>query len=267
MHIHSRNSHDAKSSVSEIARICIEKGISRFAVTDHCDVEYFVRDNVPGVIKNSVEETENTAKDFVGKVEILRGIEIGEGIWNAAHTAEILASHRYDVVISSVHAVRYKNYSDPYAQLDFSALSEQELDGFINKYFDELYEMLHTVPCDIMAHLTCPFRYINGKYALGKNTYDYREKILPILEYAIKSSVAMEINTSGIYSALGDFMPDEWVLKDFLKMGGHLITLGSDAHIAQNAGGGLHEAIELLKKHGVNKYYYYKERKPVECRI
>ena len=133
----------------------------------------------------------------------------------------------------------------------------------MHTYFDDVFTTLTTLPCDIMAHLTCPLRYINGKYNRSISSRDYEEQITKILEYIIKNSIAMEINTSGIGTAFNTLMPDEWIIKKYYEMGGYLITLGSDAHISENIGNGFNEAIAFLKETGFKKCYYYKNRKAI----
>ena len=266
MHVHSQNSHDSIAPVRDTAVACIENGISVFAVTDHCDIQYYEECNVRAGIEASVTETERTAEEFAGQITVLKGIEVGEGLWNSAHTDEILNAFSYDVIIGSVHAVRYKSYTDPYSTIDFSKMSSEDLDGYLSLYFDEVLETVRQIPCDVMAHLTCPLRYINGKYGLGADVKKYEEKISRILAHIIKHSVAMEINTSGIGAAYGCFMPDKWIVKKYREMGGHLITLGSDAHLPENVGNGFGEAIVLLRECGFKAYYYFQNRTaiPVE---
>ena len=267
MHVHSHNSHDSNSLITDIAEKCIEKNISVVAITDHCDIQFFYENSTEKTIKNSLEETEKVGKDFSGNIEILKGIEIGEGIWNKKCTSGILEKYDYDVVIGSVHAVRYKNYRDPYSCIDFSKMSLDDVDGYLKKYFDDVLEMVHEIPCDIMAHLTCPLRYINGKYDLNVNSEKYKENILPILRFIIDNNISMEINTSGFVNEKVGFMPDEWIVREFKKMGGKFITLGSDAHIPENVASNFERAMALLKKYEFSEYYYYKNRKIVPCKI
>lgn len=256
-HVHSQSSHDSVAPVCEIAKACVEKGIGAFAVTDHCDIQYYN----PDVVASSVHEAEAVGREYAGKVRVLKGIEIGEAIWNKAYADEILKRYDYDVVISSVHAVRYGEYSDPYSTIDFSKMSSAQLDEYIIKYFDELLLMVSTVKCDIVAHLTCPFRYIVGKYGIIVDTKSYEDQICKILDCIIEKSICMEINTSGIGTPFDTFMPERWIIEKFKSKGGYLITLGSDAHTPENVGKGFEEAIELLKSLGFEGYYYFEKRK------
>ncbi len=249
--------------MEEIAEACIRKGISVLAITDHCDIQYYTERDMPGCIRGSVEEAERLAERFDGKLTILKGIEIGEGLWNREYTDEILRSHSYDEVIGSVHAVRYSNMMDPYSVIDFSELSEEELDGYLRAYFCDVYETAEKLPYDVMAHLTCPLRYINGKYRRGVDAGRYAEQIERILTLVIERSLALEVNTSGIGTAYGELLPDRWIVKRYRELGGSLITLGSDAHVPENVGKGFDDALSFLRECGFESYCFYRERRPV----
>ena len=267
MHVHSESSHDSTTSVIEMTKSCIEKQIKAIAITDHCDIQYYQKLNVLSLIEKSMNDVENARKFYGDKVKILKGIEIGEAIWNETHTKEILEKIDYDVIISSVHAVRCENYYDPYSTIDFSKMPKNILDEYLKTYFDEVMIMLNQVDFDIMAHLTCPFRYIIGKYHIDVDIKKYYRQIDKILDYVIERSVSMEINTSGIDSFYDVFMPDEWIIQKFKEKGGYLVTLGSDAHVSSRVGNGFDKAIELLKKYNFHGYYYYEKRKKIFCEI
>ena len=259
MHLHSQNSHDSKAPISEIAKASIDKGISGFAVTDHCDIQYYN----PAIVESSIRETEKVKEEYSGKVKILKGIEIGEALWNKAYTKEILEKYDYDVVISSVHAVKYKEYTAPYSIIDFAQLTENELDEYIKNYFDQVLQMLKEVDFDIMAHLTCPFRYIIGKYRIDVDIKKYKDQISAILNYIIENSITMEINTSGINTTFNELMPQSWIIEMFKEKGGKYISLGSDAHTPENLAKGFENTIFMLKSLGFDGYCYYENRKRI----
>lgn len=267
MHTHSQNSHDSICPVKDTALAAIKNNISAFAVTDHCDIEFYTESDIPTCIKNSIKETEEASILFKDKVKILKGIEIGEGIWNKKYTDEIINSCKYDVIIGSVHAARYKQYLNPYSIIDFSKMDIKEIENYLSLYFEDVLSTVKEVPCDIMAHLTCPLRYITGKYNIKIDMTKYKNKIFEILKYIINNSIAMEINTSSVSTTHRCFMPDEWIIKKFKDMGGYLVTLGSDSHIAQNVGKDFDKAILLLKNYGFENYYYYENRKSIPCKI
>ena len=267
MHIHSRVSHDGRESGCDIAKACVEKNISAFAITDHCDIQLCDEMDVFAKVQGSLEEAKIAREAYKDKVKVLLGIEIGEAIWNLDYAKNILSTLDFDVVIGSVHAVRYKGHYDAYSTIDFSKFSEKMLGEYLNLYFDELLETLKTVPIDIMAHLTCPLRYINGKYQRNVSSRTYETKITKILEYIIDHKIPMEINTSGANGSIVNLMPDEWIIEKYKQMGGTLVTLGSDAHAKERVGNYFNEAIALLKSLGFNSYCYFENRQIKHCNI
>lgn len=262
-HTHSNNSHDGKSTVAEMAEAFMEKGAAAFAVTDHCDLHAFEEQGCDGHFAACARDVEAAREKYGDKIKILFGVEIGEGTMYPEEMKEFLSHYDFDVIIGSVHLVNCKGMSEYTAQIDFSKPDERALDEYISLYFDEVMEMLRATPCHVMAHLTLPVRYINRKYGRGISLAPYAEKIREILSYIIAHGIALEINTSGD----GYFMPDEEIVKEFKKMGGTLVTLGSDAHQAKNAAKDFDRAIAMLKHAGLTGYYYFEKGKPVRCEI
>lgn len=263
MHVHSQSSHDSVAPVKETAEACLNKGVSAFAVTDHCDIQYFD----PKIVESSVTEANETAQAYQGKVKVLVGIEIGEAIWDKSTAEKILSKYDYDVVISSVHAVRYGEYTDPYSTIDFSKMDINDLNAYVKTYFDEVLIMLKEIDFDVLAHFTCPFRYIVGKYRLDVDVRRYEEQIDKILDCVVEKGISLEINTSGVDTPFDTLMPEEWIVKRYRQKGGRYVTLGSDAHVSQNAAKGFDKAVSMLKSLGFDSYCYYEKRQKQFCKI
>ncbi len=267
MHVHSQNSHDSTCPVQATAEAAEQKGISAFAVTDHSDFDLYECRDVARNIAESVKAASEAAAAFSGHVKVLRGVEIGEGFWYPELERELLGSHSFDIILGSVHSVRIDGLRMPYSVIDFSAISVSQLTDYMRQYFDDVYEMLQHTPCDVMSHLTCPLRYINGKYGRGMDIHLFEEQIDRILTYIRDHGIAMEVNTSGLGTSFGQLMPDEWIIRKFREIGGHLVTLGSDAHTAENIGREFSEALRILKACGYRNYYYYEGRRCFQCAL
>lgn len=266
-HTHSHNSHDALSPVSQMAEAALQNGLHVLTVTDHCDIQYYHKHDTPGRLEACFRETAQVAEQYRGQLTLLTGIELGEGILSPEYTADILRRHPYDVVIGSVHQVNIDDIQIPYSYVDFTTKDQPQIERFLHQYFNDMAQMLRDVPCDIMAHLTCPIRYLNGKYGKGVALSPFAAQIDDILRYIIAHNIALEVNSSGIDAPLGALMPDEDILGRYRQLGGRLVTIGSDAHCAQRVGVGLDSAIRALQKAGFTGYYYYQQRKPILCKI
>lgn len=258
MHTHSESSHDSVCKLEDMRASQIKNGCSYFAVTDHFDTDSYTDYDVFTPIQKAAENA-NALNADDKSIRILKGIEISEGFWHSDVCKKVSAMIDYDVIIGSVHLVKYKDLSYAYSQIDFSKLDINTIYDYLDAYFNDMLTMLKEIDFDILAHLTCPLRYIKGKYKINIDLSRYENKINEILQCIIKKGIALEVNTSS-YDMLSDFMPTIEILKKYHKMGGYLITLGSDAHVAENAAAHFSKAISVLKDIGFKHIYYYKKR-------
>lgn len=266
MHTHSGNSHDSVCKIEDMYFSQIGKGTGIFAVTDHFDTASFNEYDVFAPIKTAAETVKKLNKKYGDKHLILSGIEISEGFWHPQIYKKAINLLEYDVVIGSVHLVQYKDLTYAYSKIDFSKLDKNTIIEYVDAYFDDVLTMTEAIDFDILAHLTCPLRYIKGKYKIDIDLSYYEKKIDRILRKIIQKGIALEVNTSS-FDVLGTFMPPADILKKYYDMGGYLITLGSDAHVAKDASKHFDEAIAEIKKIGFENIYYYKNRKPFQITI
>lgn len=260
-HTHTKFSHDSKCEPEESLAVA-QKSLSGIAFTDHCDIEYCETIDVIGPIRASVR----TAKELNCKnnMKVFSGIELGEACWHPNVVDALISSEAFDVVLGSVHAVRYRDKTKPYSGIDFSVFSDREINEYMRTYFADVREMAETMDFDVLTHLHCPLRYIRKKYERTVDLRDYAEQIDGILRTVIARSIALEVNTGD--SQLGVFRmhPEKEILARYRELGGYLITLGSDAHIAENVGGAFDETICSLIDLRFENAYYYTRRRPVQ---
>ena len=266
MHTHSEYSHDSVCSIEDMLLSQIKKGTEIFAVTDHFDTASNMDSDKFTPINSAYATFTELREKYEGKCLILFGIEIGEGFWYPEICKKVASLVDYDVVIGSVHLVKYKDLRMAYSKIDFSRLDKETILQYIDAYFDDVLTMIEEVDFDVLGHLTCPLRYISGKYNIEIDVTYFNKKIERILYKIIQKGIALEVNTSS-FEALHDFMPTIDIIKKYYEMGGCLITLGSDAHISANASAYFPETIQVLKDIGFHDIYYYKQRKPYKIAI
>lgn len=262
MHTHSEHSHDSVCPIEEMCLAQLERGTDIFAVTDHCNVRAFQQKDVYTPIIKAWETVQELNKAYQGRIRILSGVEIAEGFfWFPEELKKLKALCPYDVIIGSVHCVRFGELTQAYSRIDFSEFPLEQVYAYLDAYFDDMLDMIDGMDFDVLAHLTCPLRYITGKYGIQVDLSPFQEKIRLILEKIIQRNIALEVNTS-TYSTMGEFMPNADILRMYYDMGGRLVTVGSDAHVAANAAKNIPEAVEMLKSIGFREIFYYQERKP-----
>lgn len=262
MHTHSEYSHDSECSIEEMCMAQIQNGTNIMAVTDHADIYLCSDSDIYSSIANSCKAAQKLNQKYNDKIRILTGVEMSEGFWFPEYSQKMRELCDYDVIIGSVHSVRWETLTMPYSRIDFSKLGEAELYKYLDAYFDDVITMIETEDFDVLAHLTCPLRYITGKYKRKINLECFNQKIKMVLSLIIKKEIALEVNTSS-YDILNDFMPSRELIKEYYNMGGRLITLGSDAHARENASLNFQEALKYIKTVGFDKLYYFQNRKPI----
>lgn len=256
LHVHSQYSHDSSTPVADNAEAALAAGLCGLAITDHFDVQWRDSQDELGRIATSYAETDAVARAYAGRLHVARGVEVGEGIWDEDYVEELLSRHDFDLVIGSVHAVRYRDLRQPYSRIDFSRLSDGEVASYLRQYFDDLLEMTERLPCDIVAHLTCPVRYLVGRYQRSICLTDYAEPIEAILRAVIRRQLSLEVNTSLLHT----LMPEDWILRRYRELGGERLTLGSDAHIAGRVAVGFDRAIATLRQLGFTQLCCFERR-------
>lgn len=261
MHTHSEYSPDSSCSIELMCRAQLDRGTDIFAVTDHCNMAAVESHDIVSPLQKSWEAVQGLNRTYRGRIRILSGVEIGEGFWFPEQLRKVEKLCSYDVIIGSVHRVRFGEQTEAYSRIDFSEFTRDRVYAYLDAYFDDILTMIHTTDFDILAHLTCPLRYITGKYHISVDLTRFRDKIQQILQEIIARGIALEVNTS-VYGSLGRFMPDAETVKQYYEMGGRLVSVGSDAHTAANAAKYIPEAVEMLKNVGFREIFYYQERKP-----
>lgn len=261
-HIHSEHSPDSVQTLDEICRSAIDKGLRGIAICDHVDMWFFDRENTYTCMQNCICDVRRVKEKYGNTLEIFQGVEMAEYLYDPKRAESILQLCAYDVILGSVHSVIYEDITDSYSRIDFSDMTESKIYGFLSEYFSKIIEMIEKTNFDVLSHLTCPLRYINGKYGRNIDILRWKNEIFTIFEWIVKKGIALEVNASGVGDFYRKYMPDENLLHMYKEIGGELITIGSDAHTPQKIGNVFAQTKQMLGDIGFGAYYYYKERTP-----
>ena len=261
-HTHTNFSHDSKQDPEGSCITAIEKGLRGIAFTDHADMWYYNERKTLDHIIASTDAATVFSEKYRGKLKVFRGIEVADAYFDPSVTTELVARIKPDIVIGSIHCLSYAGLEDAYSQMDFSesVMSRERLVGLMDRYFALVTEMAEGHDFDVLAHLTCPFRYVNGKYGRGLTDEEFEKPIKYILDVVIRRKIALEVNTSGLGTALNATMPSETVIRWYRELGGELVTLGSDAHSADRLANGFAETRDMLIRNGFDRAVYYENR-------
>ncbi len=269
-HLHSDFSSDGKNSMTEMALSAIEKGLKTIAFTDHLDFDYPACPNPKtGKIEifkqlNAEEyraAIEKLQAETKNNLQILVGIETGLQPNSSVHdrTKNFTDILKPDFIIASTHCTCGQVLA-PYSF--FKGRTQKEA---YRKYLEDVLANLSmTDNYDTAAHLDFIERYypaenIDDKLLKYAQFADIIDEILLTL---IRKDKALEINTAGIRYGLGVVHPSLDILVRYKKLGGKLVTVGSDAHSANDIAADFETAVQYLQKADFNAYCVFKNRQP-----
>ena len=158
---------------------------------------------------------------------ILKGIEVGFSNRNWKRILEVLDKYEFDSVLLSLH------YNDEYDYMDRTVDYDKTPSILIPEYLNNLITAVKTIGdrCQILTHFDYGFR-ISDVTVEDLKKYG-EDLLLELIDALIEKGMSLEVNTRSIY-ANGNLNLYEYFVPLYLKHGGTEITLGSDAHRAED---------------------------------
>jgi len=269
-HTHSCFSFDSMESIDEMVKKALSLNLKAITFTEHLaplpDGFSFYQN-----VKKSKEEVLRIKEKVKDKLLVLSGVELedmGDG-------KDISPFYKMDLdaILISVHSTPIFNKyfpNNPYGTNLYKSVVKNApmdfLENFMQVYYKELLTLVENTDADIVTHLTFPLRYINGRGKKGLDIIKFYPLIDEVLKSVIKTGKTLEINTAS-FEECNMFVPDKDILTRYFNMGGKRISLGSDAHRADQLGCGFLEASTMLKKIGFDKCSYFINRKRFEYNL
>lgn len=264
-HVHSHFSGDSKEKPENIIKYAMSKGLDTLCFTDHMDYEYWYEP--AGMFEVDVpkyfEALLQLKEQYAGTFNVRIGIELGlrdepdllESVRERYRT--LVNEHPFDFVIGSTHQMVYV---DPVYPEFWENRTQRE--GMEMYFTSGLKNIKNNEFFDTYGHLDYLIRYANGDKA-QYNYRDYAELIEPMLRELIARGKALEINSKGLTPSYGTNAPNPGreVLMRYRELGGELITIGSDAHVADGVALYFDRVEELLKEIGFRYYAVFENRK------
>lgn len=255
-HTHSTHSSDGHNTIMELCRSAVKNGIQEIAVTDHFE-PCMANEYCSFYNQKSYWAYMTKAKQvFRGRLSIKLGVELGQPHLFPEASKAVLADFPYDYVLASAH--KLSNGKDV-SELDYSNINEEELCAM---YLEQLKQLIYWNDFDCIGHLDLIKRYSAAVYKRNISLASQYELLKEVLQLAIRSGKGIEINTSGLRQAPKETMPGLDVLKIYKELGGEILTIGSDAHFAQDVGKGVGEAQVLARMAGFRFITVFENRKP-----
>ncbi len=280
LHTHTSFSPDGEDPPELMLERAAELGLAAYAVTDHCDCNYWypadscsdcaseLKDiemyGAGQYAEKSIAAQSRLKELYGGRINFFCGIELGQPLQNLENAEKLVCDPRLDFVIGSHH--QNKGQDDFYF-LKYNEMSLCEIYSLIDKYFGEMLDMCRWGKFDVLGHLTYPLRYIEGDYGIKLDVSRYEEIIREVFRVLIQNGKGIEINTSGLRQKYGRTFPTLEYVRTYREMGGEILTVGSDAHRVCDMADGIGAGAEIAKAAGFRYLTYFKERKSVFVRI
>ena len=262
-HIHTKFSEDSSLEPEDAIRKAIEVGLKEIAITDHVEVNVWrpgdiIQNDIDAFKLNDYENTLNFLKEkYKGKISIKTGLEVGLQREEKTVIDRLLNEKSYDFVIGSTHTI---NRVDLYYRKIFEGQIKQKA---YEQYFNEVLEIVKVFDrYSVYGHLDLIRRYALGEYEDVELSPGEIDMVIEILKTIISKGKGIEVNTSGYRYGLNSSNPGIEILKLYKKVGGEILTVGSDAHQKNHIGYRISETYELLKELGFRYITTFDQMKP-----
>lgn len=276
-HIHCKYSDDSEEDLEKIIKTAINKGIDEICFTDHVDygikpdkdvfekmdenakkdwIKKIGRIDLNVDYPNYFKEIEELREKYKDKITIRQGLEFGMQVHTIKDFQKLFDKYKekFDFVILSCHQVNDKEFWTNEFQ------KGKSIDEYNAEYYEEIYRVMSRYSdYSILGHLDHIQRYNETIYPFEKS----REIIVKILKKVIEDNKGIEVNTSSFRYGLKELTPERDILKLYHELGGKIITIGSDAHKAENVGEHIPYIQEELKKIGFTDICTFDKMKPI----
>ena len=259
-HMHSLHSSDGKSPISDMCVQAIASGLKEIAVTDHFEPSAG-NEKYPSYKPENYFLDMSKANSLFGKeIKIKCGVELGQPHLYPEYSLKLIQSNAYDYVLASAHRMR--------SNKDFGDISytPENVSFYCDRYLQELRTLAQWNQFDCIGHLDLVKRYAS-KFNVKANLMNYKERLEEILKLIICNGKGIEVNTSGLRQSAGECLPGFDIISFYRQLGGEIITVGSDAHAAEDVGKGIGEALEIIKLAGFQCIAVYAGRQPSMIKI
>ncbi|MEZ4507775.1 MAG: hypothetical protein R2848_18430 [Thermomicrobiales bacterium] len=160
---------------------------------------------------------------------------------------------RYDFPIGSVH------YASDGRLIYPPLYDEMTLDEVFTAYLQEIETAVRTGWFCSIGHLDIPKRYLPKRCRMYEPA-DIHDRLQPVFQAMIGSSVGFEINTSGIRQAPKTSMPGPTIVRWYADAGGHSYHHGYRFPHRADDWAGVPLTLEMLRLCGVPAVMSFRER-------
>lgn len=251
-HMHTSYSDDSVFDMEDVVKTAISCGLDEICITDHIDCYSGEESLFP---YNSYEADFLRCKEkYSDKINLKLGMEFGMQHTTIPIYEKIFERGNFDFIIMSCHLIDDKWF---FSQ-EFQRGKTQE--EYNIQYYEEILRLVNNFDnYSVLGHLDVIKRYDK----IGNFHFEKVKSIVEdILERVISQGKGIELNTSCYRYKIGDLTPSRDILKLYKKLGGKIITIGTDSHMPSQVAADLEKAREELINIGYEKFCTFTKMKP-----
>lgn len=267
-HVHTDFSDDSAYPMEQVVKDAIALRIDEICFTDHVDYGIYddwdcgrpvrYRNGIPLVNTNYPQyaaKIRELQSAYGHRIQIKMGLEFGMQMHTIPQYEALFHKYPFDFIILSIHQVDNLEF---WTQ-DFQRGKSQR--EYNEQYYEEMLRLVSAYRnYSVLGHMDLLARYDK------QGIYPF-EKLEPLLCEILKTVIAdgkgIEFNTSYHRYGLADTTPSLSILKLYRRLGGEIITIGSDSHQPEHLGCRIEEAKARLKSLGFSFFCTYDKMKPI----
>ncbi len=246
-HIHTEFSADSEMKLDNALNHASKMGLG-MTITEHLDLKFPTGTDFTFDINKYFNEYEK----YRGN-EFMLGIEIGMQDICLEENREIINKYPFDYVIGSIHVAKG---SDIYNPKTYEGKTKKEA---FEEYFSSMVDSVKRYDfIDSLGHIDYISRY--STYPDNEIHYhEFKGYIDAVLKAIVHNDKVMEINTRrlGNVEAYNNLI---YIYNAYKQIGGNYVTIGSDAHHAEDIGSNFMVASRICDICNL-KPVYFKNRK------
>ena len=251
-HVHSNFSFDSNEELENYVNVSNKNDI---VTTEHLDfanpiINY--EDSSINYLKY-IEEIDSLNKKYSNI--FFSGIEIGYTPNSEKRIEDFLKDKNFNLKLLSIH----QNGLYDYMCVNKKLIS---LEALIQEYFEQMIQALESsIEFNVLAHFEYGIRIVD----ISVTDFDnLASKFLnKIIELIIKKEIAFEVNTKSMYKYKKENLYS-YMIEKYLKKGGKLFTLGSDAHNIKDYAYKFDEARKFLLDRNIKEIILFKDKIEME---
>ena len=251
-HVHSNFSFDSNENLENYINVSNKNDI---VTTEHLDFANPIINYEDSSIEylKYIEEITSLNKKYSNK--FFSGIEIGYTSNSEKRIEDFLKDKNFNLKLLSIH----QNGLYDYMCVNKKLIS---LEALIQEYFEQMIQALESsIEFNVLAHFEYGIRIVD----ISVTDFDsLASKFLnKIIELIIKKEIAFEVNTKSMYKYKKENLYS-YMIEKYLKKGGKLFTLGSDAHNIKDYAYKFDEARKFLLARNVKEIILFKDKIKME---